>query len=84
MKACIAALDLKAQVLLDLGVSKDDFWDALKKVMGVASGTEMSEQQWKDVTRDLQTMDFGEIVRDVLVACDVDLANLETPPGPNE
>ena len=84
MESCFKAFHDVEQNLADLGVSKDAFWDALKEVMGVKDRNDMTEQQWKDVTRDLQTVDFGEVVRDVLVKCGVNLADLETPPGPNE
>ena len=79
MKACFDAFGKQEKNLADLGVSKADFWDALGKVLGVKSRDDMTEQQWNDVEKSLKTVDYGEIVRDVLVACDVNLADLETP-----
>ena len=84
MQACFKAFGKQKQKLADLGINPDDFWDALGKVLGVESRDDMTEQQWKDVTRDLQTVDFGKIVRDVLVKCGVNLADLESAPDPNE
>ena len=79
MNACFATFNEKEQVLLDLGVSKADFWDALKGVLGVQSRDDMTVSQWNSVNESLKAIDFGEIVRDVLVKCDVNLADLETP-----
>ena len=84
MQACFKAFGTQKAKLADLGVSTDAFWDALGQVLGVKSRDEMTEQQWKDVRRDLLTLDYGDIVRDVLVKCGVNLVDLEAPPGPNE
>ena len=84
MQACFDAFNEKEQDLLDLGVSKVAFWDALKGVLGVKSREDMTEQQWKDVNTSLKTIGFGEIVRDVLVKCGVNLASLEPEPDRNE
>ena len=84
MQACFKAFGKKREALASFGVSPEDFWNALGEVLGVKSRDDMTEQQWKDVTRDLETVDFGEIVRDVLVKCGVSLADLETPPSPND
>ena len=78
MNACFATFNEKEQDLADLGVSKADFWEALKGVLGVQSRDDMTEKQWNAVNESLKTVDFGEIVRDVLVKCDVNLADLET------
>ena len=79
MQACFATFNEKEQVLLDLGVSKADFWDALKGILGVQSRDDMTEKQWNDVNESLKAVDFGTIARDVLVKCGVNLADLETP-----
>ena len=84
MNACFDTFNKKEQTLLDLGVSKSDFWEALKGVLGVQSREDMTVEQWNDVTRDLNTVDFGGIVRDVLVKCDVNLVDLEPEPDRNE
>ena len=80
MEACFAAFGKQEQDLLDFGVNKNRFWETLKIVLGVESRNDMTEQQWKDVTRDLNTVDFGDIVRDVLVKCGVNLADLQGEP----
>ena len=79
MQACFKAFGEQKQALADLGVSPDNFWDALGKVMDTASRDDMTETQWNAVTESLNTIDFGEIVRDVLVKCGVKLADLEEP-----
>ena len=84
MQACFKAIGKQRQNLADLGVSTDDFWDALYKVLGVKSREEMTEKQWDNVTKSLNTVGYGEIVRDVLVKCGVNLAHLEPAPDPNE
>ena len=84
MQACFDAFKKKAEDLAFLGVSKDAFWEALKEVLGVKDRNDMTEQQWKDVTKSLNTVDFGEIVREVLVKCGVDLVDLESEPDRNE
>ena len=79
MNACFDTFKEKEQDLADLGVNKADFWEALKGVLGVKSREDMTEKQWNSVNESLNTLDFGEIVRDVLVKCGVNLADLETP-----
>ena len=79
MEACFKAFGKQEQELADLGVNKKKFWETLKVVLGVESRNDMTEQQWKDVTRDLNAMGYGEIVREVLVKCGVNLAYLEEP-----
>ena len=80
MNTCFAAFGKQEQELLSFGVNKKKFWETLKIVLGVESRNDMTEQQWKDVARDLNTLDFGEIVRDVLVKCGVNLVDLEGEP----
>ena len=84
MEACFDAFGEQAQSLAFLGVNKKKFWETLKAVLGVNSRDDMTEQQWNDVMRDLNTLGYGEIVRDVLVKCGVDLADLESDPDRNE
>ena len=84
MRACFDAFGEAEADLLEIGVAKKDFWDTLGKVLDVKDRDDMTEQQWNDVTKSLKTVDYGEIVRDVLVKCGVNLADLETPPDPNE
>ena len=80
MEACFAAFGKQEQDLLDFGVNKKKFWETLKIVLNVDSRDDMTEQQWKDVTRDLNTLGYGESVRDVLGKCGVNLADLEGEP----
>ena len=79
MEACFEAFGKQEEELAFIGVNKKKFWETLKGVLNVQSRDDMTEQQWKDVTRDLETMGYGEIVRDVLVKCGVNLAELEEP-----
>ena len=80
MEACFAAFGKQEQELLSFGVNKKRFWETLKIVLDVESRDDMTGQQWKDVTRDLNAMGFGESVRDVLVKCGVNLVDLEGEP----
>ena len=84
MEACFAAFGKQEQELLSFGVNKKRFWETLKIVLNVESRDDMTEQQWKDVTRDLNAMGFGESVRDVLVKCGVNPVDLEGEPDRNE
>ena len=84
MEDCFDAFGKQEESLVFLGVNKKRFWETLKGVLGVNSRDDMTEQQWKDVARDLNTLGYGEIVRDVLVKCGVNLADLEGEPDRDE
>ena len=84
MRACFAAFSDKEADLAEKGVSKEAFWATLKAVIGVESRNDMTEKQWNDVNESLKAVDFGEIVREVLVKCGVNLSDLESQPDPNE
>ena len=66
MKACFDAFGDKEADLLEKGVAKKDFWDALGKVLSVKSRDDMSIVQWNQVRADLEANPYGKIVQQVI------------------
>ena len=66
MKACFDAFGEKEADLLEKGVAKKDFWDALGKVLSVKSRDEMTIVKWNQVRSDLEANPYGKVVQQVI------------------
>ena len=66
MKACFDVFNKKEDDLLEKGVAKKDFWDALGKILGVKSRDDMTIVQWNQVRTALEAKPYGKIVQDVI------------------
>ena len=66
MNACFDAFGKKEADLDKRGVGRKDFWEALGKLLGVASREKMTIAQWNLVQSALNEKGYGKIVKDVI------------------